>query len=361
MKNSHYEDLTHDLHSLHIMPEKLFLTGASGLVGNRCLLHALQSGYHVLASARSQSKADAIKRSMGSVATESNLSFVIIPDMTVEGVFKDPVQRVDYVVHVASPLWTTDRSVPATELYKTWVEPAVGSTIGVLEAAHQNPKIKKVVLTSSVGAVTTLDRIFGDNIDGVIYRADSRVPDSKYATIKPDPIEHYMASKAIALNATDKFVTEKKPHFAVVNVVLTSVIGRFEMAETPQQLLANSNVRGLGIAVGQKLGPVPTGVIHVDDLAKVHVDVLKMETPNYISLGANVKASLADQVDSVKRHFPDAVQDGRFSMDGEVVDRPFEFDASETEKFFGWSFQGFESMVKTVAGQYLELLTKNGA
>ena len=109
------------------------------------------------------------------------------------------------------------------------------------------------------------------------------------------------------------------------------------------------------------MGPVPTGVIHVDDLAKVHVDVLKLETPKYVSLGANVKASFAEQVDSVKGHFPNAVQDGRFPVDGEIVDRPFEFDASETEKFFGWRFQGFDAMVKAVAGQYLELLAKNGA
>lgn len=85
------------------MAETIFLTGASGLVGNRCLLYALQSGYHVLASVRSQAKADAVHRSMGTLANDSNLSFVVIPDMTVEGVFKQPIQQADHVIHVASP------------------------------------------------------------------------------------------------------------------------------------------------------------------------------------------------------------------------------------------------------------------
>lgn len=343
------------------MPEKIFLTGASGLVGNRCLLHALQAGYHVLASVCSQSKADAVRRSMGKLANASNLSFVEIPDMTAAGVFDHPVRTADYVVHVASPLWTTDMAVPAVELYKTWVEPAVASTLGILEAASQNPRVKKVVLTSSAGALTTLDRCFGANVDGVTYTAASRVEGSVYATVQPDPIEHYMASKALALNATDAFVAERAPAFAVVNVVPTSVIGRFEMAETPAQLLANSNVRALAVAVGQRIGRVPTGVVHVDDLAKVHIDVLKMETPGYLSLGASVRNVFARQADSVRKHFPDAVEDGRFSMDGEVEDRPFELDASETEKFFGWKFQGFDAMVKAVGEQYLELLSKSGA
>lgn len=296
---------------------------------------------------------------MGSLATESNLSFVIVPDMTVEDVFEGPVKNVEYVVHVASPLWTADRSLPASELYKTWIEPAVKSTVGILEAALRNPRMKKVVITSSAGAITTLDRCFGDNIDGVVYTANSRVPDSYYESIKPDPLEHYMASKALSLNATDRFVAEKSPHFDVINVVPTSAIGRFEMAETPQQLLANSNIRGLAIAVGEKAGRTPTGVIHVDDLAKVHVDVLKMATPRYLSLGASLHTSLPEQAGVVRESFPDAVKDGRFPMDGEIADRPFELDASETEKFLGWKFQGFDAMVKDVAEQYLDLLSKS--
>ena len=343
------------------MPETIFLTGASGLVGNRCLLRALQQNYHVLASARSQARADAIRRSMGTLANDSNLSFVVIPDMTVEGVFDEPVKSADYVIHVASPLWTTDRSLPADELKKAWVDPAVASTMGILEAARQNPSMKKVVLTSSAGAITTLDRTFGDNIDGVVYTADSRVPDSHYETIKGDSIEHYMASKALSLNDTDRFVAEKSPHFAVVNVIPTSVVGRYEMAETPAQLLANSNIRGLAIAIGQKLGKVPTGYIHLDDLAKVHVDVLKMETPNYLSFATSVSSSCTEQVEAVKKHFAEAIADGRFTMDGEMEDRPFHLDSEATEKFFGWEFQSYDAMVKDVGQHYLELLSKQDA
>src|ERR1700761_6519734 len=113
------------------MAETIFLTGSSGLVGNRCLHRALQSGYHVLASVRSQGKANAVRRSMRALVNDSNLSFVIIRDMTVEGVFKHPIENADYVIHVASPLWTSDLTLPAHELYKHWVEPAVTSTTGI--------------------------------------------------------------------------------------------------------------------------------------------------------------------------------------------------------------------------------------
>lgn len=67
--------------------------------------------FKVIASVRSQSKADAVRKSMKDLARPDNLEFVIIEDMTPEGVFDNVVSRVDFVVHVASPLWTvTDLS-----------------------------------------------------------------------------------------------------------------------------------------------------------------------------------------------------------------------------------------------------------
>ena len=99
------------------MAETVFLTGGSGFIGNRCLIKALRDGYHVKASVRSQTKAEAVRNSAGSFAR--NLSFVVIPEFSAPGVFDDCVKDVDYIVHLASP-----RGVPpgGPEMYKIVTE-----------------------------------------------------------------------------------------------------------------------------------------------------------------------------------------------------------------------------------------------
>lgn len=98
--------LSHLTFVFHKMLETIFLTGSSGLIGNKCLLRALHNGCKVIASVRSEEKADAVRRTVKSEADSRNLELVIIPDMTISGVFDRIVASVDYVVHVASPLWT---------------------------------------------------------------------------------------------------------------------------------------------------------------------------------------------------------------------------------------------------------------
>lgn len=88
------------------MAQKLFLTGSSGLVGNRCLIKALQDGFKVIASVRSVEKSEAVRQSVAKFVSRENLDFIILDDMTRDGVFDDVIQTVDFVVHVASPLWT---------------------------------------------------------------------------------------------------------------------------------------------------------------------------------------------------------------------------------------------------------------
>lgn len=80
-----------------------------------------------------------------------NLETVVIEDITKPGCFDDHLGDVQYVVHCASPLWTA----AGDDLYKVWVEPAVKSTVEILEAAKRAKGIKKVVLTSSPAAVVS--------------------------------------------------------------------------------------------------------------------------------------------------------------------------------------------------------------
>jgi hypothetical protein len=84
-----------------------------------------------------------------------------------------------------------------------------------------------------------------------------------------------------------------------------------------------------------------------------------MKTKKYHNFGAGIQVVWEDQVDIVQRRFPDAVQEGLFSCNGKIPDRPFLFDCAATERFFGWNFKSFEEQVFDLARQYLELVQKS--
>ena len=202
-------------------------------------------------------------------------------------------------------------------------------------------------------------KCFGPDIDGVIYSASSRVPDSFYA----NGDQHgYFWAKTLALNYTDRFAADNPSrHFDIINVNPTSVVGPLRSATTTKELLVSSNIRGLAIAIGKDIGSVPSGAVYVEDVAKVHIDVLRMSTPRYADFGCGVDVPLDQHEGIIRKHFPDALKDGRFPMGGKCEDRRYLWDTSKTEEFFGWKFQSYETMVKAAATRYLDLLEKERA
>jgi len=71
-------------------------------------------------------------------------------DLTEEGSFDDAVMGCEGVFHIASPVYFGPMSDPKAEI----IDPAVKGTLNVLQSCKKNSKLKKVVLTSSVAAVS---------------------------------------------------------------------------------------------------------------------------------------------------------------------------------------------------------------
>lgn len=340
--------------------KRIFLTGSSGVVGNRCLIRALQQGYDVIASVRTPENANTVRRGISSTVGPDlldKLTFVIIPDIAIPDCFDDFLSEVDYIVHVASPLWTIS---DFSDMNHAYIQSAVNSVLSILSAAKKSKTVEKVVLCSSLAALTTNEKCLGRDIDGVAYTAESRVPDSHYQPVKAQTFEHYFAGQTLALNATDRLVEAGLP-FDVITIYPSTVLGRFEPATTTEELLASSNARGLAAVLGKTLDPLPTSCVHVDDVARMHIDVLGMKTGRYHNFGAGTHMSFNEQIEIAKTHFPDAVARGIFPCDGSIPDREFLFDTSSTEDFFGFQFKTFEEMVVDVAAQFLELQSPESA
>lgn len=134
------------------------------MIGYRTLVSILKAGYTVRAAARSQASFDRIAALPSVQPYLSQLSSVIVPEITSPGAYNDAVKGVKYVVHIASP-------IPSGKDIKDYdaelIQPAIRGTVGILESATKEPSIKRVVITASVASVSSLAKnAAGEVIDG---------------------------------------------------------------------------------------------------------------------------------------------------------------------------------------------------
>lgn len=195
-----------------------------------------------------------------------------------------------------------------------------------------------------------------DGDPDTVYTSNSRVtplPTAPWGSLPST----YRAAKALALNATDKFLLEKKPHFTIVNVMPGYVLGRNELVTDAEKLIDGSNAIPLSIVNGAK-GPFARPGITTDvrDVAKAQVESLDEEkVKSSTSFVMDVGNVVFDDVNEiVKRKFPDAVKAGVVSLGGSIPAVSQKVDVSETAKVFGPQ-RSFEDMVTSVVGQYIEL------
>ena len=123
----------------------ILVTGGSGFVGSHVILQLLNAGHVVRTTVRSLRREESVRAMVREAGAEAGdrLSFFVANLEQDEG-WAAAVAGCDFVQHVASPM---PRVAPKTE-----DEVIVPARDGVLRAAR-DAKVKRVVLTSSCGAV----------------------------------------------------------------------------------------------------------------------------------------------------------------------------------------------------------------
>lgn len=175
------------------------------------------------------------------------------------------------------------------------------------------------------------------------------------------PVNAYQVSKALAYEATAKFIAEKQPAFSVVNIMPTFVVGRDDTVTDASNIAKGTN----GFLMGPLLGhardqPLIGAVVHVDDVAKMHVLSLDSSivkgNEDFIAYSSPT-IDWADSYEIVKRRFPEAYADGVFKFDSipRPITGPVNIDSSKAEKTFG-AFKSFEEQTVSVVEHYLELI-----
>ena len=192
-----------------------------------------------------------------------------------------------------------------------------------------------------------------------MYHPDDEVPNPSGPF--DDAFAAYCASKVRSRNATTDFVKAQKPHFDVINVMPTFVIGRSELVQSPEEAVTHgTNKYALLAPLGKKLDwPTPGATVHVDDVARIHIlslDPKVKGSQNFSASSGYNKYNSACEI--VRKRFPEAVKKGVFSLDGDLPSSKALVDASKTEDVLGFKFLDWESQVFSVAEHYLELLAK---
>lgn len=287
----------------------VLITGATGFIGAEALYQTLAKGYRARATVRKQEQVAPLKARYPDVG--DRLEVVVVPELdNTEAVTAALSGGVDYIEHVASPMPT-----PGLDLHTGYINPAIRSTLAVLNAAKAVQSVKRVIITSSVLSLAPLDFATrpglvlkeGDN-PSLVVDTSAPVPEGPAAeTIK------YHISKILAHRATLDWVAaaekdgEKAPEVVTVHPYFVIGHDRTQLAKGGQPHGVNN------IYLGSLLSEtpfVPSSLVDVRDVAALHVAAITAtnlegngsQVTEVIALGPHI---LWEQIVSfVKEKFP---------------------------------------------------------
>lgn len=259
----------------------VLVTGASGFIASRTIEQLLAKGHRVRGTVRSLGKEKDLAPLRALPGAKERLELVQA-DLLTAGSFDAPAQGCDAVLHMASPY-----VLEAKDPQKDLVDPAVKGTENVLSASEKAGTVKRVVITSSMAAITD-----EPESDHVLTEADWNVKSSLERNA-------YYYSKTLAEKAGWAFVESRKPGFDLVTVNPFMVIG-----PSLSPGINTSNQLFVDLLSGTYPGimNLTWGFVDVRDVASAHVRAIEIPTAHgrYITAGETI--SMRDVVELLAKN-----------------------------------------------------------
>jgi nucleoside-diphosphate-sugar epimerase len=233
------------------MTETVLVTGGTGYVAGWCIAELLQRGYDVRTTVRSAARRDAVRAAVATVVDPGSRLSIATADLTSDDGWDAAVVGVDYVLHVASPLGTVNRTEP-----DDLIIPARDGALRVLRAATR-AGVERVVLTSAANAASPSS--YAD--DGITDESLWTDPDDR--TLIP-----YRRSKTLAEKAAWDYVAGSDGPTTLTTILPGAVFG---------PILTTGNLGSVEIIARMVRGRMPgtprigLEVVDVRDLADIHI------------------------------------------------------------------------------------------
>lgn len=247
------------------------VTGATGFIASRIIEQLLERGYAVRGTVRSLAKTKDHDHLRAFSGAAQRLSLVEA-ELTQAGAFDAAVADCEYVMHTASP-YSLDTKDPQKDL----VIPALEGTRNVLASCKKAGSVKKVVLTSSMAAITD-----EPESDHVLTENDW----NEKSSLERNP---YYYSKAAAEREAWRIVKEEKPGYELVAINPFLVIG-----PSVSPGLNASNQLFVDLLKGTYPGimSITWGFVDVRDVALAHVLAMENEKASGRYICANETMSM---------------------------------------------------------------------
>lgn len=232
--------------------EKLVLvTGGTGFIAVHCILRLLKEGYRVRATLRDLDREAGVRAMLreGGIEAGDNLTF-IKAELANDAHWDEAVKDCTYVLHVASP--TPKLNFKHED---EMIIPAREGVIRVLRAAR-NAGVKRVVLTSAIGAI-----VYG-------HPNQSEPYDETTWTDTTGKAPAYQKSKTLAEKAAWEFIKTEGNGMELSAVNPTAVMGPVLGPDYSHSIYIIKNM-----LMGKTPGcpKVNSGFVDVRDVADLHL------------------------------------------------------------------------------------------
>lgn len=238
-----------------ITSKPVCVTGASGFIAAHIVRELLAKGYSVRGTVRNSP--GNYPYLLGLPGASDRLELVEA-ELLSDGAYDRAVEGCDYVMHTASPYEINVKN-PQTDL----VDPAVNGTETVLESCLKSGGVKRVILTSSIAAIT-------DEPESMKVFTEK-----DWNTMSSLDRNPYQYSKTLAERAAWDFIMRKRPRFDLVSINPTMVAGP---SLGPSLNTTNRMIRDIMKGVFPGIMDINWGFVDVRDVAKAHILAMENDT-----------------------------------------------------------------------------------